>query len=239
MKIAVISDVHANLEALEACLAKLDELKPDKLVCLGDMVDYCAQPNECIELIKNNADVVILGNHDEAQFNYMLAEGFSQSAYISSVHTRSVIKPEYIEYFKTLPYSFSMEDLLFVHASPLALPGYRYVLTPAAAKENFDIFSEKVCFIGHSHRPIIFEKQDSNVFEKDNVNIDSRFRYIINTGSIGQPRDGDPRLSFGFFDTEKVKYSNYRVNYPAENASNKIFLEGLPVSLAERILKGV
>lgn len=239
MKIGVISDVHANLEALETCLAKLDELKPDKLVCLGDIVDYCAQPNECIELIKNNADAVILGNHDEAQFNHELAEGFSESAYISSVHTRSVIKPEYVEYFKTLPYSFSLEDLLFVHASPKALPGYKYVLTPETAKENFNAFSERVCFIGHSHRPIIFEENSSNVFEADSVNENRNLRYIINVGSVGQPRDGDPRLSFGFFDTENCKYSNYRVNYPAESASNKILLEGLPVYLADRILNGV
>lgn len=239
MKIAVISDVHANLEALEACLAKLDELKPDKLVCLGDMVDYCAQPNECIELIKNNADVVILGNHDEAQFNYKLAEGFTENAYKSSVHTRSVIKHEYAEYLKTLPNSYSTEGLLFIHASPLALPGYKYILTPEAAKENFDSFTEKICFIGHSHRPIIFEEHGSNVLNIDCVNIDRKYRYIINTGSIGQPRDADPRLSFGLFDTETYKYCNYRVEYSAENASKKILLEGLPVFLAERILKGV
>lgn len=244
MKIAVISDVHANLEALEACLAKLDKLKPDKLVCLGDMVDYCAQPNECVELIKNNADVVILGNHDEAQFNYALAEGFSESAHISSVHTRSVIKSEYAEYFKTLPNSFSMEELLFVHASPKALPGYKYILTPEAAKENFEVFTEKVCFIGHSHRPLIFKEHDLNVCETDSVytdsvKTDSKYRYIVNVGSVGQPRDWNPSLSFGVYDTEGCKYSNYRVKYPAEATSKKIFLAGLPASLAERILKGV
>jgi predicted phosphodiesterase len=239
MKIAVISDVHANLEALEACLAKIDDLKPDKLICLGDLVDYCAQPNECIELIKNNADVVILGNHDEAQFNIGLADGFTENAYISSIHTRTIIKPEYREYFKTLPLSHSLEDLLFVHASPRSLPGYSYILTPESAKQNFEVFSEKVCFIGHSHRPAIFEEYGSNVFETDSVNIDRKLRYIVNVGSVGQPRDGDPRLSFGFFDTESFKYKNYRVSYPVEKASKKILLENLPVLLAERILKGV
>ena len=239
MKIAVISDIHANLEALEACLAKLDELKPDKLVCLGDMVDYCAQPNECIELIRNNSDIVILGNHDEAQFNHELIEGFSENAYLSSVHTRTVIKPEYVEYFKTLPYSYSIENLLFVHASPLTVPEYSYILTPETAKFNFKSFSENICFIGHSHRPVIFKEHGSNVFETESVNKEEKFRYIINAGSIGQPRDGDPRLSFGFFDTENYNYINYRVNYPVENASKKIMLENLPVFLAERILKGV
>ena len=239
MKIAVISDVHANLEALETCLAKLDELKPDKLVCLGDMVDYCAQPNECIELIKNYADVVILGNHDEAQFNFEISYGFSESARISSVHTRTVIKPEYVEYFKALPYSYSLEGLLFVHASPFSIPGYSYILTPETALNNFGSFAEKICFIGHSHRPVVFEEQGENVFEADWVNINNKYRYIINVGSVGQPRDGDPRLSFGFFDTESFKYNNYRIEYPAQNASKKILLEGLPVILSERILKGL
>lgn len=239
MKIAVISDIHANLEALEACLAKIEELKPDKLICLGDIVDYCAEPNECIELVKKNSDVVILGNHDEAQFDYAIADGFSESAYISSVHTRSVIKPEYIEYFKTLPRSYTIDDMLFVHASPEALPRYRYILTPEAARDNFKAYKEKFCFIGHSHRPVIFEKRRKNVFAAESVMNDGKNRYIINVGSVGQPRDYNPHLSFGFFDNESCKYTNYRILYPAEQASNKILMEGLPPFLAERILKGV
>ncbi len=239
MKIAVISDIHANLEALEVCLAKIDKLKPDKLICLGDLVDYCAQPNEVIELIKKNCDVVIMGNHDEAQFNYARAEGFTENAFISSVHTRSVIKPEYVEYFKTLPYTYSVENLLFVHASPLNPGDYKYVRTSEAAKSSFESFSEKVCFIGHSHRPVIFEEQYSNVLETESVSNNGSFRYIINVGSVGQPRDGNPKLSFGFFDSDSFKYSNYRLQYQAESASKKIILEELPPFLAERILKGV
>jgi predicted phosphodiesterase len=239
MKIAVISDIHANLEALETCLAKIDELKPDKLICLGDLVDYCAQPNECVELIKNNADTVIMGNHDEAQFNYARAEGFTENAFISSVHTRSVIKPDYVEYFKTLPYTYSIKNLFFVHASPLNPGNYKYILNSETAKSAFESFSEKVCFIGHSHRPVIFEERDSEVFEVKSINNSGSSRYIINVGSVGQPRDGNPKLSFGFIDTESFKYSNFRLNYQAESASKKILLEELPPFLAERILKGV
>jgi predicted phosphodiesterase len=239
MKIAVISDIHANLEALEVCLAKIDELKPDKLICLGDLVDYCAQPNECIELVKNNADVVLLGNHDEAQFNYQRSEGFNENARISSVHTRSVIKPEYVEYFKTLPYTYSVENLLFVHASPRYPELYKYIPNAVPAESEFASFSEKICFIGHSHRPVIFAERDSNVFETNAVNDSGDTRYIINVGSTGQPRDGNPKLSFGFTDTGNYKYCNYRLDYPVEAAYKKIIDENLPVYLAERILKGI
>jgi predicted phosphodiesterase len=239
MKIAVISDIHANLEALQVCLAKIDELKPDKLVCLGDLVDYCAQPNECIELVKKNADVVLLGNHDEAQFNFEQAEGFNDYAYISSVHTRSVIKPEYVEYFQMLPYTYSTENLLFVHASPRYPELYKYVLNTASAEAEFRSFSEKICFIGHSHRPVIFKERDSNVYETESVNDSGDTRYIINVGSTGQPRDGNPKLSFGFIDTERFKYCNYRLDYPVEITHKKIIDENLPVFLADRILKGI
>jgi len=239
MKIAVISDIHANLEALEVCLAKIDGLKPDKLICLGDLVDYCAQPNECIELVKNNADVVLLGNHDEAQFNYERAEGFNENAHISSVHTRKVIKPEYVEYFKTLPYAYSIENLLFVHASPRYPELYKYVLNTVSAESEFISFSEKACFVGHSHRPVIFAKKDLNVYETESVNDSGDVRYIINVGSTGQPRDGNPKLSFGFIDTENFKYCNYRLEYPVKNTYKKIIAENLPVFLADRILKGI
>ena len=239
MKIAVISDVHANLEALEVCLAKIDELKADKLICLGDLVDYCAQPNECIELVQKNAEVVLLGNHDEAQFNFEQAEGFNDYAYISSVHTRSVINHEHVEYLKKLPYTYSLENLLFVHASPRYPELYRYILSTSTAESEFSSFSEKVCFIGHSHRPVIFAERGSNIYEAETADDNGNTRYIINVGSVGQPRDGNPNLSFGFIDTENFKYINYRLEYPVKNAYKKIIDEELPVFLADRILKGI
>jgi predicted phosphodiesterase len=239
MKYAVISDVHGNLEALEACLKKIDELKADKIICLGDLVDYCAQPNECIDLLLNKTDVIIIGNHDEAQYKYELSDGFTDNARISSIHTRTVIKKEYVELFRTLPSSYSEDGLLFVHAAPAYLPDYKYVLTVEEAAINFATFSEKICFIGHSHRPLIFKETGIGAFIVENGVIDRRNRYIINVGSIGQPRDGIAEASFGMFDADLWKYSNYRIKYDVLTASEKIRNEGLPVYLADRILKGV
>lgn len=239
MKIAIISDVHANLEALTACLKKIDELGADKIICLGDLVDYCAEPNECIELIKTNCGAVVMGNHDEAQIRYDMVEGFSNDAKISSIHTRSIIKPEFIEYIKSLPIFYRFENLLFVHGSPQNPENYKYILTAETADLNFKSFDESICFIGHSHKPIIFKETNSGAETVTDENIVKGERFIINVGSVGQPRDKDPRLSLGFFDSSLWKYSNIRVEYETKTTSNKIMNEGLPPYLAERIIYGV
>lgn len=238
MKYAIISDVHANLEAVEACFREIEKLKTDRVICLGDLVDYCAQPNEVISIIKNNCDVVLLGNHDEAQYNYPLSERFNERAKASSVHTRSVLEPDHLEYIKTLKLTHSENGLHFVHASPLEPPAYKYVLNEEAAVVNFDAFNERICFIGHSHRPVIFESSDSGVKIFPAGKLNKNNRYIINVGSVGQPRDNNNRSSFGFFDAEEFTYCNTRIDYDRVSASIKIYKEGLPVFLAQRILEG-
>jgi predicted phosphodiesterase len=239
MIFVIISDVHANLEAVNACFKRIDEIKPDKIICLGDIVDYCAEPNEVTEIIKSRSDIVVLGNHDEAQFNFKIADGFSENAYISSLHTRKVIQKEHIEYFRTLPFAHSLENLFFVHSSPAEPNEYDYVLTVEAAEYNFNYFSEKICFIGHSHIPVLFEenKNKVKVIKEGVLNKDKR--YIINVGSVGQPRDNDPRLCFGLFDTEKSEFRYERISYDIEAASGKILAEGLPKFLAERLYLGI
>lgn len=239
MLYAIISDIHANLEALTVCLDELDKIKPDRIICLGDLVDYCAQPNEIVEIIKSKCDVVILGNHDEGQFNYGLVEGFSEKAYASSCHTRTVIKAEHIEYFKTLPYTHSENDLLFVHGSPYMPETYKYVLNLVSAETNFNYFNEMVCFIGHSHRPVMFGKMEDDIYFSEPGILNPENKYIINVGSIGQPRDGNPKLSFGLFDTEKFEYKNIRLDYNIRRAYDKIINEGLPLELANRLFHGI
>jgi diadenosine tetraphosphatase ApaH/serine/threonine PP2A family protein phosphatase len=238
LKYAIISDVHANLEAVNTCFQEIERLKADRVICLGDLVDYCAQPNEVISIIKNNCDVVILGNHDEAQYKHSISERFREFAKISSVHTRGVIESAHLEYIKTLPLTFSENNLLFVHASPFEPSAYSYVLDEEAASVNFKAFTERICFIGHSHRPVIFENSDTGIKILTDGKLNKSNRYIINVGSVGQPRDGNNKLSFGLFDTDEFIYSNIRVDYDRVSASIKIYKEGLPVLLAQRILVG-
>ncbi len=239
MKYAIISDVHANLEAVNACFNEIEKLRVDRVICLGDLVDYCAEPNEVTELIKKNCDAVILGNHDEAQFRFEMIDRYTENARLSSIHTRSVLKPEHTRYFKTLPYTHSENDLLFVHASPLDPPVYKYLLNEETADSNFKSFSEKVCFIGHSHKPLLFELSPARIKLTSPGKLDKNNRYIINVGSVGQPRDGNPKLSFGFFDTDSFTYENIRVEYDIRSASEKIKKEGLPLELSERLFKGI
>ena len=238
MKYAVISDVHANLEAVEACFREIEKLKADRVICLGDLVDYCAEPNEVISLVRNNCDVVILGNHDEAQYNFKLSERFNERARISSIHTRLVLSEENLEYIKSLKLTHTENDILFVHASPYEPFSYKYVLNEESAALNFSSFNEKICFIGHSHKPVIFEEADSAIKIADSGRLNKKSRYIINVGSVGQPRDGNNKLSFGLYDSHENIYANVRSDYDRSTASIKIYKEGLPVFLANRILLG-
>lgn len=235
---AILSDVHANLEALTVCLEEIDRIKPDRLICLGDLVDYCAEPNVIVDIIKQRCDVVILGNHDEGQFNYNSVEGYTENAFLSSVYTRTIIEPRHVEYFRTLPYTHTENNILFVHASPCMPESYKYVLKIESAVQNFKFFTEQICFIGHSHKPVIYEESVNGVCEVKAEKLDPTARYIINVGSVGQPRDGNPKLSFGVFDTEKFKYRNVRLDYDIKSASEKIIKEGLPEYLSSRLFEG-
>lgn len=239
MKYAIISDVHANLEAVTSCFSEIDKIKPDRIICLGDLVDYCAEPNEVIEIIRNRCDVVILGNHDEAQYDYSIPETFREFAKSSSIHTRSILNEKNTEYIKTLKRSHTENNLLFVHASPKYLPRYRYVLDTDEAYENFGSFTESVCFIGHSHRPVIYHELDGGNAEIVNEGVLIKGeRYIINVGSVGQPRDGDPRLAFGLFDSDTYEYHQVRAEYDVKTASEKILKSGMAPALAERLFGG-
>lgn len=239
MTIAVISDIHANLDALKVCIDELEKIKPDKIICLGDLVDYCAEPVECIDIIRRIVNECVIGNHDEAQLKYHLADSFTEYAYITSVQTRKMLKDEHRAYFKSLPYTYSENDCLFVHASPSSKDKYEYILSPVDAEDNFKLFTEQFCFIGHTHIPVIYRLLDNKVKLIKPEEINSSGRYIINAGSVGQPRDHDPRLCFVIFDTEKFKLEYVRLDYPVKQASDKILAAGLPEFLGQRLLMGI
>ncbi|MFI5251493.1 MAG: metallophosphoesterase family protein [Bacteroidota bacterium] len=232
MRIAILSDIHSNLEALQQALSIIVEKKVDEVVCLGDTVGYGANPNECVDLVRKTTPHILLGNHDEAIINPDIAQTFNPNARAAAEWTASQLTDENKRFIKSLPYDYAIEDLYFVHSSPFEPHEWHYILSASNANKNFEFFSERICFIGHSHEPMVYCE---DIWTKEVL---PGKRYIINVGSVGQPRDKDPRLSFGLYDTETYRYENIRATYDVKTASEKIRKIGLPFVLAERILVG-
>jgi len=233
MKYAIISDIHSNLEALTKALEIIDQRSVDEIICLGDIVGYGANPNECLALIRQECSNVIRGNHDEALFNESMTIRFTEDARSAIEWTRKRISEENISYLRTLPLSIKKDDLFFVHASPCYPEQWKYILEDHAAAIALQCFSESLCFIGHTHAPAMFSSA-GQVFS-----ITKDEHYLVNVGSVGQPRDRITDLSFGIFDADTWSYENIRSPYNVETAVRKILNSGLPPRLGQRLLKGI
>ena len=232
MIIAIISDIHSNLEALEKSLELIQGSKVDEIICLGDIIGYGANPNECLKLVRETTSHILLGNHDEAAVYLAKTEYFNPYARIAAEWTNQELTQEHDAFIKSLPFTLDLHGVYFVHSSPFEPEEWHYVLTPNDADATFPSFSQPVCFLGHSHVAGMFcEDLHTRTFEREK-------KYIINVGSVGQPRDNDWRLSFGILDTELWTYKNVRSEYDVNAASEKIRKAGLPKPLADRILVG-
>lgn len=226
MRIAVISDIHGNITALEAVIASIDRAGIDQLVCLGDLVGYGARPNECVELIKDRGIPTIMGNHDKAAVRQEDLMFFNDNARQSIRWTRNILKRDNIEHITTLQMSLIMSDTLFVHSTPDNPGAWRYLLSNSDTHQSFKAFSKSVCFIGHTHISVVFRDRTSN-------------RRLINTGSVGQPRDHDPRACWVLHDTSTGEHKLERVEYDINATVQQIKDANLPSYLAERLVLGV
>jgi predicted phosphodiesterase len=232
MRLAVISDIHSNLEALQKALEIISNKSVDEIICLGDTVGYGANPNECLDLVRSSTPYILMGNHDEAAVDPSIAHSFNRHARAAAEWTARELTDSNKSFIKSLPCEITRHDIYFVHASPYEPSEWHYIITPADADKNFSKFSSRVCFIGHSHEPFVYCEDGMTDMVLPGK------RYIINVGSVGQPRDNDPRLSFGIYDTGSDSYENIRAEYDVKTASDKIRQAGLPTLLAERILVG-
>lgn len=233
MHLAIISDIHSNLEALNKAFEIIDKSRIDFVICLGDIVGYGANPNECIDIVQKRCAVVLLGNHDAAAIDQSVAQYFTTHARTSAEWTASHLHPDHKKYLGTLPMTEAQHESFFVHASPYEPGEWYYIISILDARKAFKHFSEKICFVGHSHVPGVFA--ESSLKQR----VEPGERYVVNVGSIGQPRDGNPKLSFGIFDTDRWEYENIREEYDIEAASEKIIKAGLPRALADRLWLGV
>lgn len=232
MRLAIISDIHANLEALTQALEIIDGSSIDEIICLGDVVGYGADPDPCVNIIRERCNKNLIGNHDFAAIDLEITANFNVYARQAAFWTRENLTAENLKYLGDLPYTLEYEKAYMVHSSPHEPQNWHYIFSAADAVHHFDAFETAVCFVGHSHVPGVYcEDSSVTAFEKGN-------KYIINVGSVGQPRDNNPQLSFGVFDTEKWTYENIRSDYDIQTASEKIRTSGLPEMLAERLVYG-
>lgn len=233
MRIGLISDIHANLAALEAVLNALGRLNPDRLYCLGDLVGYGPFPNECVELVRDHCDVAVRGNHDSGVIGETPLRHFNEHGAKAVEWTRSQLAPENLQYLNTLPMTHEEKLMTLVHSSPLKPEKWTYILDWKAAKKCFRAFDTPLCFIGHTHVPAIIS-EDSPIDE-----LRKGTRYLVNVGSVGQPRDGNPRAAFCFLDTDQWTCEIHRVEYDVDRTAGAIINAGLPGFLANRLSAGI
>ncbi len=233
MKLAIISDIHSNLQALEEALRLIDRLKVDEIYCLGDIVGYGGNPNECVALVRERCSKVVKGNHDLATVNLSYSDFHPEAGKIANAWTLKVLKAEHRRYLAWLPFKHVGFDCTFVHAAPDSPIDWEHVSSVEAVWRQFQHFSTSVCFVGHTHIPGIIG-EDLQTFA-----LRRGIKFFINVGSVGQPRDGNPQLSFGVIDTDAWKYENVRADYDIKGASDAIIRAGLPTILAQRLERGV
>jgi diadenosine tetraphosphatase ApaH/serine/threonine PP2A family protein phosphatase len=239
MRFAILSDVHANLEALEAVLADARTRKCTRFVCLGDVVGYNANPGECVRLIRELNCPVVKGNHDEAASRHVPPGDFNEIAERAIQWTRDHLTEEDKEWLRGLPLQTRVHDFTIVHAT-LDTPGqWGYVFNNLDAAASFTYQRTAVCFFGHTHVPMVFIRDENVRRERvEHVRIEGGKKYFINMGSVGQPRDGNWRAAYCIYDTENNLVQQFRVKYDLAAVQKKIAEAGLPRLLAERLAIG-
>ena len=237
---ALVSDVHANLEALDAVLADIDRRGADDIVCLGDFVGYGASPNECMATLRPRIEAAVLGNHDQAAIDPSVLGDFNPEAAAAARWTGRQLTADNAAWLAALPYSLPWHGARIVHAAPSDPEAWDYVLTLGIAVGEMRHCEEPVCFVGHSHVPVTFELDGERASYSREPLVQGRrdHRYLIVVPSVGQPRDGDPRAGYLLWDDIAWTLEHVRLAYDVEGAQARILATGLPPSLAARLRWG-
>lgn len=241
MKYVVISDIHANLEAFEAARKEIDDISPDKILCLGDLVGYGASPNECVEAARKISELTVAGNHDFGAVGRTDIAYFNMYAREAILWTAKALKEDNSKYLSGLPLTQVVGDgIRMVHATPRDPERWNYIFSHEQALEEFEAFEEQICFVGHSHQPLIYELMDSEtlIVNNEKVRVIEGRRYIVNVGSVGQPRDANPKAAICVYDVDRAEIAIRRIEYDVEAAKKRIIDAGLPAVLANRLSWG-
>lgn len=252
MRIAVISDVHSNIEALTEVLRTAETLRVDRMVCLGDVVGYGASVNECCDLVRSNCEATLLGNHDAAVAGRMDYSFYYDAARHALDWSSGVISDENLAWLRSLPFTYRIGDVGFSHGSPVDPRAYEYIFALEQARELTPYVEHLpgVTFIGHSHLCKAFAigtgpatggtgRSEVNDVVAQKFTLREGYRYIVSVGSVGQPRDYDNRACFVVCDTAARTVEYHRVEYDIEASAQKIFDADLALNFGKRLFLGV
>jgi predicted phosphodiesterase len=241
MRILLISDIHANLVALDTVLAQAAPF--DRIWCLGDVVGYGPEPNDCINRLRSFDLLCLAGNHDWAALGKLDLEEFNPDARRAAIWTQEQLTVESLEWLGALPERVPTQAAQFtlVHGSP-RYPIWEYVLTPVVARTNFDFFDTPICLMGHTHVPVVYRDQGWTATAEQLVETEpldlSQDRMMINPGSVGQPRDGDSRAAYALLDLDALTLTHYRVQYDIAATQARMEQLNLPPRLITRLSYG-
>jgi len=236
----LVSDIHSNLEALEATLDAADQFEPYQLMCLGDVVGYGADPATCIDMVGNRANLMLAGNHDLGVSGLVSIEDFNPVAKEAVEWTRSSLSEDDKDLLSNLPLQYIDGDYCFTHASPIEPMKFGYIRTLEDVAEVFGHIGQRFCFVGHTHLPVLVKMDEKSgkmeVIRENKIHLEDRSRYFVNVGSVGQPRDNNPDACMVMLDEEEETLEFLRVPYDISASQEKILSQGLPSYLAERLM---
>jgi diadenosine tetraphosphatase ApaH/serine/threonine PP2A family protein phosphatase len=242
MLVAILSDIHGNRHAFEAVLADVAQVGAEEVWCLGDLVGYGADPNDCVALARERTALCLAGNHDLAVTGELPMDEFSRGAAIAARWTQEVLAPDHAEFLRTLKPQANVAGVGLYHASPRD-PVWEYVLSTLLAELCLDAQEDRICFVGHSHVALSFHRPEGEPATGeprrggDTRNL-SAGEWLVNPGSVGQPRDGDPRAAWMLLDSDSADATWMRTEYDIAGAAAAIRAARLPDSLAERLEYG-
>lgn len=237
---AILGDIHANLDALNVVLDDCRAQGVTDFLCTGDVVGYNACPRECMKIVRSLGCPVVVGNHDYYVASQQNLDDFNPAAAAVVEWTREQLSEDDINWLRNLPFTVTQMGVTLVHSTMDNPESFGYVFDNLQAEANFLMQKTPVCFHGHTHCPMIYEKSMNGVFRIDpqDFTLPIGRKYFVNVGSVGQPRDGDPRATYVIYDPKARQIRYRRLEYDIESAQAKIRLAGLPERLAERLAVG-
>ena len=245
MKYGILGDIHGNLSALEAALGALAREGVDQLISVGDIVGYGAAPRECIALVRESGAAVVMGNHDAACIDRLDMVYFNPYARDAVLWTQTVLSPEDCQWLGGLPLARHLEHCSVAHGTLFRPELFDYIQSPQDADPSLDVMPLRVCFVGHTHVPVTLlrladdPQQRTHYTTDTDVVLADASRALVNVGSVGQPRDEDPRTAYAVYDSELERVWIRRLDYDIELEAHRIRSAGLPSMLADRLFLGV